>query len=69
MLATLETIILVYYVNGKGIMNVACTKAQLFHLEGMEVHDILADLQDPGPVNTEANDVFSVCLRKLDPHF
>ena len=46
-----------YYIDGKGITNATCKKAQLFHLAGMEVQDIYEDLQDPGPFNAETDDV------------
>ena len=58
-----------YYIDGKGITNAVRKKAQLLHLAGIEVQDIYEDLQDPGPVNAETDDVFSECLRKLDAHF
>ena len=35
----------------------------------MAVQDIYEDLPDPGPINSEEDDVFKVCLRKLDAHF
>ena len=58
-----------YYIDGKGITNAGRKKAQLLHLAGMEVQVIFEDLPDPGPVNAEEDDVFKVCLRKLDAHF
>ena len=51
-----------YYIEGKGITNAARKKAQLLHLAGMEVQDIYEDLPDPGPVNEEEDDVYTVCL-------
>ena len=50
-------------------MNAARKQAQLLRLAGMEVQDIYEDLQDPGPVTAETDDVFSVRLRKLGAHF
>ena len=58
-----------YYIDGKGNTNAGRKKAQLLHLAGMEVQDIFEDLPDPGPVSAEEDDVFKVCLRKLDAHF
>ena len=51
------------------ITNAARKKAQLLHLPGMEVQDIFEDIPDPGPVNAEEDDLFKVCVRKLDTHF
>ena len=56
-------------IDGKGITNAVRKKAQLLHLAGMAVQDIYEALPDPGPVNAEEEDVFEVCLRKLDAHF
>ena len=58
-----------YYIDGKGITNPGRKKAQLLHLAGMVVQDIYEDLPDPGPVNEAVDDVYQVCLRKLDAHF
>ena len=61
-----------YYIDGKGITNAGRKKTQLLHLAGMEIQVIFEDLPDspdPGPVNAEEDDVFKLCLRKLDAHF
>ena len=44
-------------------------KSQLLHLAGPEVQDIFEDLVDPGPINATTDDVYKVCIRKLDAHF
>ena len=67
-LATVETIVSVLH-RWQGNHEHCRKKAQLLHLAGMEVQDIFEDLPDPGPVNAEEDDVFKVCLRKLDAHF
>ena len=50
-------------------MDAARKQAQLLRLAGMEVQDIYEDLQNPGHVTAETDDVFSVRLPKLDAHF
>ena len=58
-----------YYIDGKGITQAGRKKSQLLHLAGLEVQDIFEDLVDPGPVNATTDDVYKVCIRKLDAHF
>ena len=41
----------------------------MLHLAGLEVQDIFEDLVDPGPINATTDDVYKVCIRKLDAHF
>ena len=41
----------------------------MLHLAGPEVQDIFEDLVDPGPINATTDDVYKVCIRKLDAHF
>ena len=41
----------------------------MLHLAGQEVQDIFKDLVDPGPINVTTDDVYKVCIRKLDAHF
>ena len=57
-----------YYIDGKGITQAGRKKSQLLHLAGLEVQDIFEDLVDPGPVNATTDDVYKVCIRKLDAH-
>ena len=58
-----------YYIDGKGITQARRKKSQLLHLAGLEVQDIFEDLVDPGPVNATTDDVYKLCIRKLDAHF
>ena len=41
----------------------------MLHLAGLEVQEIFEDLVDPGPINATIDDVYKVCIRKLDAHF
>ena len=64
-LATVETIIPVLH-RWQGNYECCPQKSSIMlHLAGMEVQDIYKDLQDPGPINAETDNAFSVCLRKL----
>ena len=38
-------------------------------LAGMEVQDVLEELQDPGRVNADTDDDYKVCLQKLNVNF
>ena len=58
-----------YYMDGKGITQARRKKSQLLHLAGLEVQDIFEDFVDLGPVNATTDDVYKVCIRKLDAHF
>ena len=58
-----------YYIDGKGVTQAGRKKSQLLHLAGPEVQDIFEDLVDPGPINATTDDVYKVCIRKLDAHF
>lgn len=58
-----------YYIDGKGITQARRKKSQLLHLAGLEVQDIFEDLVNPGPVNSTTDDMYKVCIRKLDAHF
>ena len=60
-MATVETIESVLYRWQGNRVYAARKKAQLLHLVG--------NLPHPGPFNAEEDDVFKVCLRKLDAHF
>ena len=58
-----------YYIDGKGITQAVRKKPQMLHLSGLEVQDIFEDLVDPGPINATTDDVYKVCIRKLDAYF
>ena len=38
-------------------------------MAGLEVQDIFENLVDPGPINATTDDVYKVCIRKLDALF
>lgn len=58
-----------YYSDGQGLTDATKKRAQLLHFAGFEVQDIFDDLQDPGPIPEEDDDVFQEAIRKLDHHF
>ena len=51
-------------------MNITSTEREL-HKPGGRNRScfIFGDLVDPGPINATTNDVYKVCIRKLDAHF
>ena len=58
-----------YYAEGKDIDNVRKKTSQLLHFAGMEVQDILEDLQDSGPIPELGDNAYKVAVRKLDSYF
>ena len=51
-------------------MNIASTERELQKPGGRNRSCfIFGDLVDRGPINATTNDVYKVCIRKLDAHF
>ena len=58
-----------YYAKGKGIDNIRKKTSSLLHFAGMDVQDIVEDLQDRGPIPSTGDNAYKVAIRKLDFYF